>query len=99
MAAPPSWTPHPTVLRVAAYAACFVVIAIAVVLAVELLSGKTPAWDFLDLEIHGGEPLRPDPRETFWPAKVLLMVLTWVCLRRRLSMARLRAMLTSQVVG
>lgn len=38
MAAPPSWTPHPLVLRVAAYAACFVVIGVAAVLAVELLA-------------------------------------------------------------
>lgn len=47
--------------------ACFHV---AIRLAVELLSGKIPSWDFLDLEIQGGETLRPDPRETFWPARV-----------------------------
>lgn len=38
MAAPPSWTPHPLVLRTAAYAGCFVIVAVAVILVVELLA-------------------------------------------------------------
>jgi molybdopterin molybdotransferase len=43
---------------------------VAIRLALELLRGQAPAWDFLDLELSGGETLRPDPRETFWPARV-----------------------------
>jgi molybdopterin molybdotransferase len=48
----------------------FVCFHVAIRLAVELLAGLPPAWDFLDLELAGGEPLRPDPRETYWPARV-----------------------------
>lgn len=48
----------------------FVCFHVAIQLAVELLCGIQPAWSFLDLELHGGEPLRPDPRETYWPATV-----------------------------
>jgi molybdopterin molybdotransferase len=48
----------------------FVCFHVAIRLAVELLHGLPPAWDFLDLEISGGEPLRPDPRETYWPARI-----------------------------
>lgn len=48
----------------------FVCFHVAIRLAVEILRGQPPAWDFLDLELSGGETLRPDPRETFWPARV-----------------------------
>lgn len=48
----------------------FVCFHVAIRLAIDLLRGATPAWDFLDLKLSGGEPLRPDPRETFWPARV-----------------------------
>jgi len=48
----------------------FVCFHAAIRLAVELLTGITPAWDFLDLEIDDGEPLKPDSRETLWPARV-----------------------------
>jgi molybdopterin molybdotransferase len=48
----------------------FVCFHVAIRLAVELLCGIQPAWSFLDLELRGGEPLRPDPRETYWPATV-----------------------------
>jgi predicted PurR-regulated permease PerM len=37
MAAPPSWFPHPHVLRIAAYAACFVIVAMAVRFGLQLL--------------------------------------------------------------
>ena len=47
----------------------FVCFHVAIRLAIELMSGKTPSWSFLDLELGGGEPLRPDPRESFWPAR------------------------------
>ncbi len=47
--------------------ACFHV---AIRLAAEILAGRGPAWDLLDLELAGGEPLRPDARETCWPARV-----------------------------
>ncbi len=39
-------------------------------LAVELLAGIRPAWDFLDVEISEPTLLRSNPRETFWPADV-----------------------------
>lgn len=48
----------------------FVCFHVAIRLALELLRGQPPAWDFLDLELSGGETLRPDPRETYWPARV-----------------------------
>lgn len=48
----------------------FVCFHVAIQLAVELLCGIRPAWSFLDLELRGGELLRPDPRETYWPATV-----------------------------
>ena len=48
----------------------FVCFHVAIRLAVELLCGIHPPWSFLDLELRGGEPLRPDPRETYWPATV-----------------------------
>jgi molybdopterin molybdotransferase len=48
----------------------FVCYHVAIRLAVELLCGIHPAWSFLDLELRGGETLRPDPRETYWPATV-----------------------------
>ena len=38
MAAPPSWFPHPVILRTALYAACFLVIGVGAYLAVSLLS-------------------------------------------------------------
>jgi len=47
----------------------FVCFHVAIRLAIELMSGKTPSWSFLDLELDEGEPLRPDPRESFWPAR------------------------------
>ena len=47
--------------------ACFHV---AIRLAIELLSAATPHWDFLDLEIINPHLLKPNPRETFWPARV-----------------------------
>jgi molybdopterin molybdotransferase len=48
----------------------FVCFHVAIRLALELMAGRIPAWAFLHLEVRGGEPLRPDPRETFWPAAV-----------------------------
>lgn len=48
----------------------FVCFQVAIRLAVELLCGIQPAWSFLNLELRDGEPLRPDPRETYWPATV-----------------------------
>ncbi|MBC7979040.1 MAG: molybdopterin molybdotransferase MoeA, partial [Armatimonadetes bacterium] len=48
----------------------FVCFHVAIRLAIELMTGITPSWQFIDLEIVGGEPLRSDPRETFWPAEV-----------------------------
>ena len=47
--------------------ACFHV---AIRLAIELLSGMVPRWDFLDLEISNQELFKPNQRETFWPASV-----------------------------
>lgn len=41
-------------------------------LAVERMLGLPPAWNLVQIELRGGEPLRPDPRETFWPARVFV---------------------------
>ncbi|MDP4847634.1 MAG: molybdopterin molybdotransferase MoeA [Akkermansiaceae bacterium] len=48
----------------------FVCYHLAIRLAIDLLSGIHSPWHFLDLEIIGKETLRPNPRETFWPAEV-----------------------------
>jgi molybdopterin molybdotransferase len=48
----------------------FVCFHVAIRLAVEIMAGRANHWDFLPLDIDGGEPLRADPRETFWPARV-----------------------------
>lgn len=48
----------------------FVSFHVAIRLAVERLAGLPSHWNFLPLEIRGGEPLRPDPRDSFWVAKV-----------------------------
>jgi molybdopterin molybdotransferase len=48
----------------------FVCFHVAIRLAVERMSGMAPAWNLVRLELRGGEPLRPDPRETYWPARV-----------------------------
>jgi molybdopterin molybdotransferase len=48
----------------------FVCFHVAIRLVVERLSGLPSQWNFLPLEICGGEPLRPDPRESFWVARV-----------------------------
>ena len=45
---------------------------VAIRLAIDLLSGKQSLWNFLDLEIASKETLRPNPRETFWPAQVTI---------------------------
>lgn len=47
----------------------FVCFHVAIRLAVELMSGIVPSWSFLDLDLHGEAILKPDPRETFWPAR------------------------------
>ena len=48
----------------------FVCYHVAIRLAVELLAGLPESWNLLSLPIDGGEPVKPDSRETFWPAKV-----------------------------
>lgn len=48
----------------------FVCFHVAIRLAVELMSGKKPLWNFVALELGGGEVLRPDSRETYWPVRV-----------------------------
>ncbi|GAA5129938.1 molybdopterin molybdotransferase MoeA [Luteolibacter yonseiensis] len=48
----------------------FVSFHVAIRLAVERLAGLPCHWNFLPLEIRGGEPLRPDPRDSFWVARV-----------------------------
>lgn len=48
----------------------FVCFHIAIRLAVELLSGLKSHWNFLPLKLRGGAPLRADPRDSFWVAKV-----------------------------
>ncbi len=49
--------------------ACFHV---AIRLAIELMAGMNPHWEFLDLEIFNKEIIKNNPRETFWPARVCI---------------------------
>ena len=48
----------------------FVCFHVAIRLVLERLCGLPECWDFLTLEIAGGESVKPDPRETFWPSRV-----------------------------
>lgn len=48
----------------------FVCYHVAIRLAIELMCGLKPRWNFLDLEITNPNLIKPNPRETFWPARV-----------------------------
>ncbi|WP_367874694.1 molybdopterin molybdotransferase MoeA [Luteolibacter sp. Populi] len=48
----------------------FVCFHVAIRLALELMAGGGVAWDWLDLPLAGEEAVKPDPRETLWPARV-----------------------------
>ncbi len=48
----------------------FVCFHVGIRLASELMCGLAPRWDFLDLKISNPDLIRPNPRETFWPATV-----------------------------
>ncbi len=50
----------------------FVCFHVAIRLAVERLGGCAPAWNLVRLEVRGGETLRPNPRETWWPARAFV---------------------------
>jgi len=50
----------------------FVCFQVAIRLALERMAGREPAWNPVLLELRGGEPLRPDPRETYWPARAFV---------------------------
>jgi molybdopterin molybdotransferase len=41
-------------------------------LAIERLQGLKPQWSFVEMKLGGERPLPPDPRETFWPARVIV---------------------------
>jgi molybdopterin molybdotransferase len=47
----------------------FVCFHVAVQLAIELLRAESPRWSFLNARLAEGEPIRANPRETFWPAR------------------------------
>jgi molybdopterin molybdotransferase len=48
----------------------FVCFHVAIRLALEMMAGEARPWELVELPLAGGEPLRPDARETFWPARV-----------------------------
>jgi molybdopterin molybdotransferase len=48
----------------------FVCFHVAIRLALELLAGEARPWELLELPLAGRGALRPDARETFWPARV-----------------------------
>ncbi len=50
----------------------FVCFHVAIRLAIETMCGITPNWDFLDVEITNPTLLKPNPRETFWPAQAFI---------------------------
>ncbi len=50
----------------------FVCYHVAIRLAVELMCGLPESWEFLPLEPAGGAALKPDPRDSFHPARVTL---------------------------
>lgn len=50
----------------------FVCYHVAIRLAVELMRGAPESWDFLALEIDGGDAVKPDPRDSFHPARVFV---------------------------
>ncbi|MGJ8632684.1 MAG: molybdopterin molybdotransferase MoeA [Luteolibacter sp.] len=45
---------------------------VAIRMAVELMCGLVPAWDFLDLEVRDEGVLNANFRDTFWPAEVVV---------------------------
>lgn len=50
----------------------FVCFHVAIRLAVERLAGLKGHWNFLPLEVRGGETLRPDSRDSFWVARAFV---------------------------
>jgi molybdopterin molybdotransferase len=50
----------------------FVCFHVAIRFVVERMMGNAAGWNPVRLAIRGGEPLRPDPRETFWPARAFV---------------------------
>ena len=48
----------------------FVVLHVAVRLALDQLAGATVTWPMVQMPLAGDIAYRPDPRETFWPARV-----------------------------
>lgn len=61
----------------------FVCYHVAIRLAIDLLSATESSWSFLDVVLGGESPLRSDPRETFWPARVVVQEGKLVALPRR----------------
>ncbi|MFD2257225.1 molybdopterin molybdotransferase MoeA [Luteolibacter algae] len=55
----------------------FVCFHVAIRLALETLCGMAPNWSFLSLEITEQSLLKPNPRETFWPAEILVKDKQW----------------------
>lgn len=50
----------------------FVTFHLAIRLALECLQGAVPSWSMAEVELAGRLPAKPDPRETWWPARVVL---------------------------
>jgi len=48
----------------------FVCFQVAIRLAMETMAGREGGWDFLSLKLENAAALKPDPRDTFWPARV-----------------------------
>jgi molybdopterin molybdotransferase len=48
----------------------FVTFQVVIRLALEILAGRKSYWEFVEMEVVGGELLKPHPRETLWPAHV-----------------------------
>ncbi len=63
----------------------FVCFHTAIRLALERLQGASPLWQPVEIELGGDEPLRADPRETWWPARVSVQAGRLVAEPRRWS--------------
>lgn len=84
----------------------FVCFHVGIKLAIELICGMTVAWDFLDLEISNRNLIKPNQRETFWPARVsnsegklIAKALNWSTSGDTFSLAGANALVRIDSVG
>ncbi|MEI9960043.1 MAG: hypothetical protein WDM76_02600 [Limisphaerales bacterium] len=56
----------------------FVTLQVAVRLALELFAGAKDSWPLAKIRLAENFEFYPNPRETFWPARVTLKMANWL---------------------